>query len=148
MSSLQHDFHSSCVACRGVDCDNDNRRKECADVGDVVMTNYVKHKLSLHHKLQSKGKLKETVATAVVTVNSADIAMDVAASDKPASPIPPSVSSDPPVPDDDRAHCQVLGVIFLARLSRFLTALRNLWKTVSLVLIGNLARWFLLRLPM
>ena len=55
------------------------------------MTNYVKHKISLQRKLRSKHKLKETVSSAVA-VSAADIASDVAVSNHPSSPIPPSVS--------------------------------------------------------
>ena len=46
MSSLQHDFHSTCVVCRGVDCDTDHTCPECKDVGDLVMTKNVVHKMS------------------------------------------------------------------------------------------------------
>ena len=97
MSSLQHDFHSLCVVCQGLIVTTDNRCPKCAGVGDLAMTNYIKHKLSLQRKLQSKRKLKEKVSTPAVAVD----AVDVAVSDQPASPIPQSVSSDPPVPDDD-----------------------------------------------
>ena len=51
MSSIQHYFHSLCIVCREVDCDTDNRCLERADVDDLEMTNYVKLKLSLQHKL-------------------------------------------------------------------------------------------------
>ena len=39
MSSLQHDFHSVCIVCRGVDCDTDHRCPECNDISDLLMTN-------------------------------------------------------------------------------------------------------------
>ena len=73
-------------------------------MGDLQMTSYVKHKLSLQHKLQSKGKLKETVSSPAVVVDAADIALDVAVSDQPFSSIPLSASSDLPVPDDDASQ--------------------------------------------
>ena len=104
MSSLQHDFHSLRVVCQRVDCETNSRCPDCAEVGDLAITNYVMHKPSLQGKLQSKHKLKETVSTPLVAVDSADVAV----SDQPASLIPLLVSSDPPVPDDDSV--QLLGV--------------------------------------
>ena len=83
-----NDIHFLCVVCRGVDCDTDDHCPECADMGDVAMTNYVKHKLSLQRKLQSKRKLKETVSVPSVAVDSAGVAEDVAVSDQPSSPNP------------------------------------------------------------
>ena len=49
MSSLTRDFHTVCVDCHGVDCDLSNCCVECTDINDSVMTEYVRHKLSLRH---------------------------------------------------------------------------------------------------
>ena len=97
MSSLIHDFHSVCAVCRGGDCDTDHRCPECKDIGDLVMTKYVTHKISLQHKFQSKWSKKDPVPAPVV----ADVAADVAVSEPPSSPVPPSVTSVSPVPVDD-----------------------------------------------
>ena len=59
MSSLQHDFRSICVVCRGVDFDTNHRCPKCKDFSYLLMANYVKYKISLQHKLQSKYKLKD-----------------------------------------------------------------------------------------
>ena len=101
MSSLAHDFHSICVVCRGVDCDTDLRCPKCKDVGDLVMTKYVTHKLSLQSESQSKRSKKDPVPAPVVVA-------DVAVSEPPSSLVPPSVTSVSPVPVDDSS--QVSGV--------------------------------------
>ena len=70
------------------------------------MTNYVKHKLSLQRKLQSKHKIKDTVSAPAG-------AADVAVLESPSSPVPPSVSSVTPLPDDDASQLsEVRGEIF------------------------------------
>ena len=66
MSSLFRDFHTVCIDCRGLDCDVDNRCIECTDVDDSAMTECVKDKLSLRHKLKSKHKLKDLLLSATV----------------------------------------------------------------------------------
>ena len=58
MSSLKFDLHTVCTDCRGIDCDLETRCIECTDVSDLVMQDYVSHKLSLKCKLLAKCKLK------------------------------------------------------------------------------------------
>ena len=50
MSSLLHDSHSICCACRGHDCSLDVRCSECEDWSEEVMTKYVKYRKSLDSK--------------------------------------------------------------------------------------------------
>ena len=73
------------------------------------MTNYVKHKLSLQRKLQSKHKIKDTVSAPAGAADAADVAV----LESPSSPVPPSVSSVTPLPDDDASQLSdVRGEIF------------------------------------
>ena len=58
MSSLTKDFHTVCIDCRGVYCDLDHRCMELHDTDDSIITEYVRHKLTLHRKMLSKHKLK------------------------------------------------------------------------------------------
>ena len=53
ISSLLHDKHSVCVACRGVECTFDKRCEECSSWGDVFMLKYVKHMKALASKSSS-----------------------------------------------------------------------------------------------
>ena len=59
MSNLTKDFHTVCTDCKGVDCDLDHQCVECHDTGDSTMTEYVRHRMTLHCKMLSKHKLKE-----------------------------------------------------------------------------------------
>ena len=63
-----------CVGCRGIDCDTDYWFPECNDVSDVLMTNFVKHKISLQRKLQSRRKLKESVSAPAIAADAVDVA--------------------------------------------------------------------------
>ena len=100
MSSIKCDFHPVCITCRGVDCDVNNYRNECTNVDDITMTEYVKHKFSLKHKLLSKRKLKDHLLSATVVDDSAVIADAPSPAEQLAFHDLPSVSSDPPNPDD------------------------------------------------
>ena len=50
MSCLKFYSHAVCSDCQGVDCDMETRCIECTDVSDLIMQNYVAHKLSLERK--------------------------------------------------------------------------------------------------
>ena len=62
MSSLLHDSHLICVACRGRDCTMDNRCTECEGWSEEVMIKYVRYRKSLDSKSKSK-KEKKTSAS-------------------------------------------------------------------------------------
>ena len=47
MSSLFHDSYLICVACRGHDCNIDNRCVECEGWSEEVMIKYVRYRKSL-----------------------------------------------------------------------------------------------------
>ena len=71
------------------------------------MAIYVKHKISPQCKLQSKHKLKDPVPAPAVAANVADVAV----SEAPSSPVPPSVPSVTPVPVDPSQLSVVKGEI-------------------------------------
>ena len=50
MSSLLYDSHLICVACRGRDCNRDNRCVECEGWSEEVMIKYVRYRKSLDSK--------------------------------------------------------------------------------------------------
>ena len=50
MSSLKYNFHTVCSDCQGLDCDLETRCIEWTDVSDVIMTNYLSHKLLAKHE--------------------------------------------------------------------------------------------------
>ena len=100
MISLQHDFHSVCVACRGIDCDTDHGCPECKDVTDLLMTYYVKHKISLQRKLHSQWSKKKPVPARVVALMPRMLQF----TEPPSSPVPPSVPSVSPMPVDDSSQ--------------------------------------------
>ena len=50
MSSLLYDSHLICVACRGRDCNMDNRCVECEGWSEEVMIKYVRYCKSLDSK--------------------------------------------------------------------------------------------------
>ena len=58
MSSLMHDSHLMCVACRGRDCNKDNRCVECEGWSEEVMLKYIKYRKSLNSKSKSKKEKK------------------------------------------------------------------------------------------
>ena len=58
MSSLMHDSHLMCVACRGRDCNKDNHCVECEGWSDEVMLKYIKYRKSLDSKSKSKKEKK------------------------------------------------------------------------------------------
>ena len=62
MSTLLHDSHLICVACRGRDCNMDNRCVECAGWSEEVMIKYVSCRKSLDSKSKAK-KEKKTSAS-------------------------------------------------------------------------------------
>ena len=66
MSCLKFDFHTVCSDCRGVDCDMQTRCIECTDVSEVIMQDYVSHKLSLKRKLLAKCKHKAPLPPSMV----------------------------------------------------------------------------------
>ena len=62
MSSLLHDSHLICVACRGFECTMVKRCAECKGWSEEVMVKYVKYRKSLDSKNKSK-KDKKTSAS-------------------------------------------------------------------------------------
>ena len=66
MSSLKFDFHNVCTDCRGIDCGLEARCIQCTNVPDLVMQDYVSHKLSLKHKLLAKRKHKVPLPPSMV----------------------------------------------------------------------------------
>ena len=89
---------------------------ECKDVGDLVVTKYVTHKISLQRRLQSKRGKKEPVPDPVV----ADVAANAAVSEPLSSLVPPSVPSGSPVPVDKAAQMSgVRGEILSRVMSLF-----------------------------
>ena len=58
MSSLLHDSHTDCVACRGNDCSLDKRCLECEAWSEEVMTKYVKYRKSLDSKSKVRKEKK------------------------------------------------------------------------------------------
>ena len=58
MISLMHDSHLMCVACRGRDCNKDNRCVEYEGWSEEVMLKYIKYRKSLDSKSKSKKKKK------------------------------------------------------------------------------------------
>ena len=54
MSSLMHDSHLMCVACRGCDGNMDIRCVECEGWSEEVILNYIKYRKSLDSKSKSK----------------------------------------------------------------------------------------------
>ena len=50
MSSLLHDSHKICCACRGFDCSMDKKCSECEAWSEEVMIKYVKYRKSLDSK--------------------------------------------------------------------------------------------------
>ena len=66
----------------------------------VTMTEYVEHKLSLKRKLLSKHKLRDPLSYATMIDDSTAIPDDLSPADQAAFIDPPSVSSDPPDPDE------------------------------------------------
>ena len=93
MGGLIHDFHTVCVICRGIDCDDDHLCPECNDVSNSVMSKYVVHKLSLKCKLQSKCSKKDPVPASAVASDSTDVAAESAVAEPAASPVPAPVVS-------------------------------------------------------
>ena len=59
MSSLLHDSHTVCVACRGYDCSLDKRCSECEAWSEKVMTKYVKYRKSLDSKSKVRKEKKD-----------------------------------------------------------------------------------------
>ena len=62
MSSILHDSHLICVACRGRDCNLDNRCVECEGWSEEVMIKYVRYRKSRDSKSKAK-KEKKTSAS-------------------------------------------------------------------------------------
>ena len=62
MSSLLHDSHLICVACRGFECTMVKRCAECEGWSEEMMIKYVKYRKSLDSKNKSK-KDKKTSAS-------------------------------------------------------------------------------------
>ena len=58
MSNLLHDSHLICVACRGCDCNLDNRCVECEGWSEEVMLKYIKYRKSLDSKSKSMKEKK------------------------------------------------------------------------------------------
>ena len=63
MSSLLHDSHLICVACRGRDCNMDIRCVECEGWSEEVMLKYVKYRKSLDSKSKSKMEKKTSASS-------------------------------------------------------------------------------------
>ena len=59
MSSLLHDSHKICCACRGFECSLDKRCTECEAWSEEVMLKYVKYRKSL----DSKSKIRKEKKT-------------------------------------------------------------------------------------
>ena len=91
MSCFKFDFHTVCSDCLGgggVECDMQTRCIECTDISDVVMQDYVSHKLSLKRKLLTKYKHKAPVPPSMVVHEPQALGGDA----PPAEPATPSVS--------------------------------------------------------
>ena len=58
MSSLLHDCHKICSACRGFDCPLDKQCLECAAWSEEVMSKYVKYRKSPDSKSKAKKENK------------------------------------------------------------------------------------------
>ena len=58
MSSLLHDSHKICRACRGFDCSMDKRCSECEAWSEVVMIKYVKYRKSFDSKSKVRKEKK------------------------------------------------------------------------------------------
>ena len=140
VSSLIHDFHSICIVCRGVDCDTDHRCPKCKDNGDLVMTKYVTHKISLQHKLQSKLSKREPVPAPVVAADAADVATDVVVSEPPSSPVQPSIPSVSPVPIDDSSQMSGVRGKILSQVKSLFNSFTQSWRLGLLQLTIGLAR--------
>ena len=142
VSSINCDFHSVCVACRGIDCDIDKCSNECTDVDDISMTKYVKHKLSLKRRLLCKCKLKDLLLSGTVGVDSAVIADAPSLAEQPAFHDPLSVSSDTAELDDivdaklSGIKSELVGQVcsLLDYFRKFLGYIRNLARLYQVVL--------------
>ena len=56
MSSLMHDSHLMCVACRGHDCNMDIRCVECEGWSEEIMLKYIKYRKSLTPRVSQRKK--------------------------------------------------------------------------------------------
>ena len=63
MSSLLHDSHLICVACRGRDCNLGNRCVECEGWSEEVMVKYVCYRKSLDSKSKAKMNKKSSASS-------------------------------------------------------------------------------------
>ena len=63
ISSLLHDSHLICVACRGRDCNLDNRCVECEGWSEEVMVKYVRYRKSLDSKSKAKKDKKSSASS-------------------------------------------------------------------------------------
>ena len=63
MSSLLHDSHLIRVACRGRDCNMDNRCVECKGWSEEVMIKYVRYRKSLDSKSKAKKEKKSSASS-------------------------------------------------------------------------------------
>ena len=62
MTSLLHDSHLICVACRGRDCNLDNRCVECEGWSEKVMIKFVRYCKSLDSKSKAKKEKKTSIS--------------------------------------------------------------------------------------
>ena len=70
MSSLLHDSHLICVACRGHDCNMDNRCVECEGWSEEVMIKYVCYRKSLDSKSKAKKGKKSSASSGQASLTS------------------------------------------------------------------------------
>ena len=87
-SSLKFDFHTVCSDWQGMDCDLETKCIDFTDVSDLIMQDYVSHKLSFKCKLLAKCKLKAPLPPSMVVHESEALAGDTPL----AEPASPSVS--------------------------------------------------------
>ena len=66
MSKKSADRHTLCIACRGFDCDLNNRCKECLEWSEDEVIRYAKYRKSLKSR-ESSSRAKTSVSTPPLT---------------------------------------------------------------------------------
>ena len=66
MSKKSADRHTLCIACRGFDCDLNNRCEECLEWSEDEVIKYAKYRKSLNSR-ESSSRAKTTVSTPPLT---------------------------------------------------------------------------------